>query len=132
MALADAYTNLVHVDGTESSRQVDPEIAFQELQPFIGTQFDAECYDALCRFVRGSKRVQPHNQTVREANVGGLTDREMEVLRLVAQGKKNPEIAKLLYISRKTVEHHLSHIYNKLGVSCRTSAVAFAMQRQFV
>lgn len=130
MALADAYTNLVHIDGTESSPQVDPEVALRELQPFIGTQFDAECYDALCRFVLGSKRVQPHNQTIREANVGGLTDREMEVLRLVAQGKKNPEIAKLLYISRKTVEHHLSHIYNKLGVSCRTSAVAYAMQRQ--
>ncbi len=82
--------------------------------------------------MRGSKRVQPHNKTVKETHAGGLTDREMEVLRLVAQGMKNPEIAKLLYISRKTVEHHLSHIYNKLDVSCRTSAVAFAMQHQFI
>ncbi|MDB5054818.1 MAG: LuxR family transcriptional regulator, partial [Bacilli bacterium] len=53
-------------------------------------------------------------------------------LRLVAKGKKNPEIAAELYISRKTVEHHLTHIYNKLEVSCRTSAVAYAMQNQIV
>lgn len=41
---------------------------------------------------------------------------------------KGPQIADTLFISRKTVEHHLSHIYSKLGVSCRTSAVAYAIQ----
>ena len=39
-----------------------------------------------------------------------------------------PGIAKTLVISRKTVEHHLEHIYNKIGVTCRTSAVVYAVQ----
>ena len=45
----------------------------------------------------------------------GPSEREVEVLRWVAQGMKNREIAAQLHISEKTVGHHLEHIYNKLG-----------------
>ena len=61
--------------------------------------------------------------------LGNLTEREAEVLRLLAQGQSNPQIAEALVISRKTVEHHLEHIYNKIGVTCRTSAVVYAVQQ---
>jgi DNA-binding NarL/FixJ family response regulator len=64
--------------------------------------------------------------------LGNLTEREAEVLRLLAQGKSNPQIARTLSISRKTVEHHLTHIYNKIGVSCRTGAVVYAVQQGLV
>jgi ATP/maltotriose-dependent transcriptional regulator MalT len=57
---------------------------------------------------------------------GGLTEREVEVLRLVAAGKSNREIADKLYISVKTVARHLSNIFFKLNVSSRTAATAFA------
>ena len=50
-------------------------------------------------------------------NPSGLTDRELEVMRLVAAGFTNPQIAAALYISRKTAEHHVSSILVKLGVS---------------
>ena len=60
--------------------------------------------------------------------LGNLTGRETEVLRLLTQGQSNPQIAKTLVISRKTVEHHLEHVYNKIGVTCRTSAVVYAVQ----
>jgi DNA-binding CsgD family transcriptional regulator len=56
----------------------------------------------------------------------GLTAREAEVLRLVAAGKSNPEIAALLFLSEKTVARHLSNIFTKLGVTSRTAAAAFA------
>jgi ATP/maltotriose-dependent transcriptional regulator MalT len=56
----------------------------------------------------------------------GLTEREVEVLRLVAAGKSNREIADELYISVKTVARHLSNIFFKLNVSSRTAATAFA------
>lgn len=56
----------------------------------------------------------------------GLTAREAEVLRLVAAGKTNPEIAALLFLSEKTVARHLSNIFTKLGVTSRTAAAAFA------
>jgi DNA-binding CsgD family transcriptional regulator len=54
----------------------------------------------------------------------GLTARELEVLRLVAEGRTNPQIAAELYISRKTTSTHVSHILGKLGVATRTEAAA--------
>jgi DNA-binding CsgD family transcriptional regulator len=53
-----------------------------------------------------------------------LTAREGEVLALVAEGRTNAEIARLLWISRETVRKHLENVYDKLGVHTRTSAVA--------
>jgi DNA-binding NarL/FixJ family response regulator len=59
---------------------------------------------------------------------GGLTERQAEVLRLVAAGKRNREIAESLVISEHTVARHLQDIYAKLGVSSRASATAFAIE----
>jgi ATP/maltotriose-dependent transcriptional regulator MalT len=62
----------------------------------------------------------------------GLTGREVQVLRLVAAGKSNREIAGELYISAKTVARHLSNIFVKLNVSSRTAATAFAYRHGIV
>ena len=58
----------------------------------------------------------------------GLTEREAEVLRLVADGLTNNEIAAELFLSPKTVSRHLSNIFTKIGVSSRASATAFAVE----
>ncbi len=58
----------------------------------------------------------------------GLTDREVEVLGLVAQGCSNADIGKRLVISARTAEHHVQHIYTKIGVSSRAAAALFAME----
>jgi DNA-binding CsgD family transcriptional regulator len=63
---------------------------------------------------------------------GGLSPREIEVLRLVAGGKSNPEIAEALVLSEKTVARHLSNIFTKLDVGSRTAAAAFAYQHRLV
>jgi DNA-binding NarL/FixJ family response regulator len=63
---------------------------------------------------------------------GGLTEREVEVLRLVATGKTNPEIAALLVLSEKTVGRHLSNIFTKINVPTRTAAAAFAYEHRLV
>jgi ATP/maltotriose-dependent transcriptional regulator MalT len=60
------------------------------------------------------------------ARPGGLTDREVEVLRLVAAGRSNQDIARDLVLSQKTVERHLSNIFVKLDVPSRTAAAAYA------
>ncbi|HET6211528.1 MAG TPA: response regulator transcription factor [Micromonosporaceae bacterium] len=57
-----------------------------------------------------------------------LTDREMQVLELVAAGRRNREIAEVLKVSVKTVEFHLSNILGKLGAQSRTEAVVRAWQ----
>jgi DNA-binding NarL/FixJ family response regulator len=62
----------------------------------------------------------------------GLTDRELEVLRLVAAGRSNREIGVTLVISEHTVARHLQNIFAKLGVSSRTAATAFAFERDLV
>jgi class 3 adenylate cyclase/DNA-binding CsgD family transcriptional regulator len=59
---------------------------------------------------------------------GGLTKREVEVLCLVAAGKSNKEIAAELYLSPRTVAHHLDSIFTRLGVSSRSAATAYAYE----
>jgi DNA-binding CsgD family transcriptional regulator len=62
----------------------------------------------------------------------GLTARELEVLRLVAAGRTNRQIAAELVVSEHTVARHLQNIFGKLGVSSRTAATAFAFERHLV
>ncbi|MGH3823193.1 MAG: response regulator transcription factor, partial [Pseudonocardiaceae bacterium] len=63
---------------------------------------------------------------------GGLTKRELQVLRLVARGKTNREIAAELVISEHTVARHLQNMFAKLGLSSRTAASAFAFEHGLV
>jgi HD-GYP domain-containing protein (c-di-GMP phosphodiesterase class II) len=62
----------------------------------------------------------------------GLSDREVEVLGLLAEGCGNAEIASRLVISRRTAEHHVQHIYTKIGVSSRAAATLFAVEHHLM
>jgi DNA-binding CsgD family transcriptional regulator len=57
----------------------------------------------------------------------GLTQREVEVLRLLPRGFSNAEIAGILFVSPRTIQTHLSHLYAKLGVGGRAEAIAYAV-----
>ena len=61
-----------------------------------------------------------------------LTEREIEVLELLADGLTNAELARRLLVSEATVKSHLSHIYTKLGVDSRAGAVAKAIERRVI
>ncbi|WIB43978.1 response regulator transcription factor [Curtobacterium sp. MCLR17_058] len=61
-----------------------------------------------------------------------LTPRELDVLRLVAQGNSNPAISRALFLSEATVKTHLGHVFEKLGVNDRTRAVTRAMELQLL
>jgi DNA-binding NarL/FixJ family response regulator len=62
----------------------------------------------------------------------GLSAREVEVLRLVAAGLMNSEIADRLFLSERTIEKHLQSVYNKLGSSSRTAATRFAIEHHLI
>ena len=66
------------------------------------------------------------------APTGDLTDREVEVLRLVATGRTNREIAESLVISTHTVARHLQNIFLKLGLSSRAAATAYAYEHHLI
>ena len=61
-----------------------------------------------------------------------LTDREVEVLRLIARGRSNREVAERLFISPKTVGRHVENVYAKIGVSSRAAAAVFAMEHRLL
>jgi len=77
---------------------------------------------------------RPANITAKRSpsNPAGLTSREVEVLRLVARGPTDIQVAEQLIISPRTVNTHLTSIFNKLGVDSRTSATRFAVDHRLV
>lgn len=86
---------------------------------------------------RATRPVQPDGQPARPAPSGqaesaqsGLTPRELEVLRLVARGLTNAQVAQELVVTPRTVNAHLTAIYAKLGVTSRGGAIRYAVERR--
>jgi len=63
---------------------------------------------------------------------GQLSQREIEILRLATKGMRNKDIANLLHLSVRTVKAHLTHIFNKMGVGCRTDAIIKGLKEGYV
>jgi DNA-binding CsgD family transcriptional regulator len=85
----------------------------------LGAAPDLAPIDSL---TRGALSGRPH----------GLTPRGLQVLRLVATGKTNKAIAAELFVSEKTVDRHVSNIFNKLDVPSRAAATAYAYQHKLI
>ena len=79
------------------------------------------------RVVALQERVQSQPEPT-PAYPDGLSQREVEVLRLISSGKTNPQIGKELFISPNTVGHHVTNILNKTNTSNRTEAATYAAQ----
>ncbi|HEX6619084.1 MAG TPA: helix-turn-helix transcriptional regulator [Solirubrobacteraceae bacterium] len=77
-------------------------------------------------------RIDALSRGTPDKTAGGLTARELEVLRLVAAGKTNRTVAADLFLSEKTVARHVSNIFVKLGVSSRAAATAYAYEHDLV
>ena len=72
------------------------------------------------------------DRAVPEPDLAGLSAREAEVLRLVATGLSNTEVAEKLFLSSRTVDWHLGSIYRKLGIHSRTEATRFALEHDLL
>ncbi len=82
--------------------------------------------------LRTAKANPPVETKQTHASPGGLTAREVEVLRFVAKGMTDAQVAEQLIISPRTVNWHLTSIYNKLGINSRVAAARFAVEHQLV
>jgi DNA-binding NarL/FixJ family response regulator len=113
-------------------RALDPEMAVAEARAALavfedlGANGEADGAAALLREL-GVKAARSGPR-----GLGTLTKREQEVLALLGEGLSNPEIAERLYLSRKTVEHHVAAILSKLGARNRAEAAAEFVRRRAV
>jgi DNA-binding NarL/FixJ family response regulator len=73
-----------------------------------------------------------HVPRTRRERPAGLSQREVEVLRLLARGLSNRDMARQLSFSPDTVKHHIQHIYDKAGLSTRAGATLFAMENSLL
>ncbi len=93
-----------------------------------------ELLDGIRQVHAGKKRIPPEivAQLAEHLSDETLTSREVEVLRQVAGGNRNRDIAEHLFISEETVKVHVKHVMEKLGASDRTEAVAIAIRRGII
>jgi DNA-binding NarL/FixJ family response regulator len=86
--------------------------------------------EAVLKAAGHDERRAPASRRARHP--AGLSGREVEVLQLAARGLTTREIAERLYISPKTADHHIQHVYSKIGVSTRAAAALWAIQHDVV
>jgi HD-GYP domain-containing protein (c-di-GMP phosphodiesterase class II) len=124
LAAADAYQSMIETRPYRPA--LTAEAAAAELRREVRAgKLDGEAVEAVLRAAgHGSRR--------RQSNPLGLTSREIEVLRLLARGQSRKQIAKALAISPHTADHHIRHIYEKIGTSTRAGAVLAAMQNDLL
>lgn len=115
----------IHLDVARLRTVRQPDVAIAEARTALatfeqlGATAHADAAGALLRSLGVTGRAGPRN-------LGVLTRRELEVLRLIGHGLSNPEIAGRLFISRKTASHHVSSVLSKLGLRTRSEAAAYA------
>ena len=121
LAAADVYRAMIEprpqreaLSATEAADELVAEVRAGRL--------DGDAVDAVLR-------VAGHEITPRPQRPAGLTQRELEILRLLARGLLNKQIAQRLDITPKTVGNHVEHIYAKIGVSSRAAAALFATEQ---
>jgi HD-GYP domain-containing protein (c-di-GMP phosphodiesterase class II) len=125
LAAADAYDAMTH--DRPHRRALPPAAARAELGAMVAAgALEKRTVDAVLE-AAGAAPLR-----TRQRHPAGLTDRELEVLRLIAQGRTNKQIAEALVVTEKTAGHHVEHIYAKAGVSTRVGAALFAMHHDLI
>jgi len=125
LAAADVYHALTEERPFRPAHS--PEEAAEELQNQVRAgKLDGDAVSSV--LAAAGHRVL----AARKELVAGLSEREVEVLRLLARGQTMKQVAEHLVISEKTVDSHIQHIYNKIGVSTRAGATLFAMENHLL
>ena len=125
LAAADCYGAMREARAHRPA--LDAEGAEAELQREVAAgRLDADAVDAVLASAGHRVRERPRELPA------GLTERELEVLRVLVRGGSNQQIADDLGISAKTVGHHIEHVYQKAGVRSRAAATVWAFENELV
>ena len=125
LAAADVYHSLTEIRPYRHA--FEPEAALHELQAQARAgKLDVDAVDSVLTAAGHPVK------KARKEMVAGLSEREVDVLRLVSHGLTIKQMAAELVISQKTVDSHIQHIYNKIGVSTRAGATMFAMENHLL
>ncbi len=124
LAAADVYQAMTQ------ERPHRPALSPQSAARQLAAEADSGRLDGNA--VRCVLEAAGHHGVRRRPWPAGLTEREVDVLRLIARGAAYKQVADRLSISPKTAEHHVGHIYTKIGVSSRAAAALFAMEHDLL
>jgi HD-GYP domain-containing protein (c-di-GMP phosphodiesterase class II) len=125
LSAADVYHSLTEIRPYRHA--FEPEAALHELRAQARAgKLDVEAVNSVL------SAAGHHVKKVRKEMVAGLSEREVDVLRLLSHGLTTKQMAVELVISEKTVDSHIQHIYNKIGVSTRAGATMFAMENNLL
>jgi DNA-binding CsgD family transcriptional regulator len=125
LAAADVFHALIEDRPHRPKRSLDEAASILRDDVRAG-RLDGRAADAVC--AAGGARTP----RLRGELPHGLSDREAEVLALLARGMSNKEIGATLFISARTAGNHIAHIYEKTGVNTRAAAALFAVTRGLV
>jgi HD-GYP domain-containing protein (c-di-GMP phosphodiesterase class II) len=129
IAVADRFDELTHDAPGSPAREPDEAVAMMGEE--TGARLASDVLQALTEELSGVDRA--HRQRTRQQKwPAGLTDREVEVLRLITKGLNRRQVAGALFIAEGTVRSHLEHIYTKIGVSSRAAATLFAVENDLL
>ena len=123
-AAADAFQSMTEERPYRPA--LTPDAAAAELRTEARSgRLDGEAVECVLAAATGAR-------SRRAEHPGGLTSREVEVLRLLARGLSTKQIGAELVITPKTADSHIQHVYSKIGVSTRAAATIFAMRHDLV
>jgi DNA-binding NarL/FixJ family response regulator len=89
-------------------------------------------HERVLDLIQALRRMAPYRSNAGETRDFGLTSREMQVIKLISSGYTNKDLAKQLGITENTAKHHVTNIFDKLGVSNRMELVLFALEHRLI
>jgi HD-GYP domain-containing protein (c-di-GMP phosphodiesterase class II) len=124
LAAADTYQAMTSIRPYRAA--LDPAAAAQVMEQEVSKgKLDGQAVAAVLA-------AAGHTKKAMSAWPDGLTDREIEVLRLISRGASQKDVGESLVISHRTAAHHIQHIYDKIGVSTRAAAAMYAMEHDLL
>jgi DNA-binding NarL/FixJ family response regulator len=128
LAAADAYVGLT-TERADRAAYAAEDAAVELRRRASAGAIDPRATEAV---LAAAGHDAPPARSRRAKHAGGLSTREIEVLNLAAKGFTTRQIADRLFISPKTADHHIQHVYNKIGVSTRAAAALWAMENAVI